>query len=269
EVLEEMEQAQARLAEIQALFAAASEEDFEDTEDSGVMASEEVKSKKDELKTANAEWKVELKTLKALAGNLFIEIQSSGLLPKGEKKGTYCAEGFTQKDPVFENGQRIIALATNAGHDSEYIAQIEEAITEGNLAYERTQSITKSLERHKVLEDEVKALKATIKGIEGKRDELVESARVKINNDEARIVIIERLRQVLMNTYKAYLRADQRACIKAIESLWSKYAVTAKTIESDRDEASVKLQAFMVELGYDEVQDAQVSQSQGCAGVNE
>ena len=124
-------------------------------------------------------------------------------------------------------------------------------MTQGKLAYERAQTITQSLVRHKVLEDEVKALKATIKGVEGKRDELVESARARINNDEARTVIIERLRQVLMNTYQAYLRADQRACIKAIENLWGKYAVTAKTIEDARDEASEKLQEFMVELGYE------------------
>ena len=68
---------------------------------------------------------------------------------------------------------------------------------------------------------------------------------------EARTVIIARLRHVLMNTYRAYLLADQRACIKAVESLWSKYAVTAKTIEADRDAASEHLQAFMVELGYE------------------
>lgn len=251
EVLAEMEQAQARLAELQALFAAASEEDFEDTEDSGVMASDEVTSKKDELKATNVEWKAQLKTLKALAANLFVEIKAAELLPKGEKKGTYCTDGLTQKDPVFDNGQRIIALATQVNHQSEYTAQISVAITQGELAYERAQTITQSLVRHKVLEDEVKALKASIKGVEGKRDELVESARAKINNDEAQTVIIERLRQVLMSTYQAYLSADQRACVKAIENLWNKYAVTTKTIEDARDEASEKLQAFMVELGYE------------------
>ncbi|MDQ7014847.1 MAG: class I SAM-dependent DNA methyltransferase [Gammaproteobacteria bacterium] len=250
-VLAELEKAQARLAELQALFAAASEDDFEDTEESGVMAGEEVKGKKDDLKKADIEWKAQLKTLKALAGNLFIEIKGVGLLPKGKKKGTYCVEGFTQKDPQFENGQRIIDLATEVNHQSEYANQIVDAITQGQLAFGRAETISKSLERHKMLEDEMKAFKVTIKDIEGKRDELVESARAKINNDEARTVIIERLQQVLMNTYQAYLRADQRACIKAIENLWSKYAVTAKTIEAERDDASKKLQAFMVELGYE------------------
>jgi len=251
EVLEELDQAQARLAELQALFAAASEEDFEDTEDTGVLPGAEVKNKKDALKQANAKWKARLKTLKALAGNLFNEIKLAGFMPKGEKKGTYCTEGLTQKEPQFANGQRILDLAAQVQHESEFVAPLAEAITAGKLAYEQAQSITQSLERHKALEDEVKTLKATIKGIEGKRDALVESARAKISNDEARIVIIERLRQTLMETYQAYLKADQRACIKAIENLWGKYAVTAKAIEKERNVASDKLKAFMIELGYE------------------
>ena len=47
------------------------------------------------------------------------------------------------------------------------------------------------------------------------------------------------------------LRADQRACIAAIENLWGKYAVTAKQIEAERDDAARALQAFLLELGYE------------------
>lgn len=43
EVLEEQANAQARLAELQALFAAADDEDFEDSDDTGVMSSDQVK----------------------------------------------------------------------------------------------------------------------------------------------------------------------------------------------------------------------------------
>jgi len=251
DVLKELDQAQARLAELQALFAAASEEDFEDSEGSGVLPGSEVKSKKDALKAANAEWKAQLKELKALAGDIFNEIKAADLLTKGAKKGFYCTEGLTQKETQFANGQRILDLAAQAQHESEFAIPLAQAITAGTLAYGQAQSINQSLERHQALEDEAKALKATIKGIENKRDALVQSAREKISNDEARIVIIERLRQTLMNIYQAHLKADQRACIKAIENLWGKYAVTAKTIEEQRDEASEKLKTFMVELGYD------------------
>ena len=54
-----------------------------------------------------------------------------------------------------------------------------------------------------------------------------------------------------MGLYEAYLRADVRACVLAIENLWRKYAVTAKVIEAERDEASRRLKAFLGELGYE------------------
>ena len=251
EILAEQEQAQTRLAELQALFAAANEEEFEDSDDTGVLPSDEVKSKKDDLKAANAEWKAQLKLLKSLVGNLFTELQGLPLPQDIQKKSYYCTEGFSQKDPQFANGQRIVTLAAQIGYISEYITPLKEAILAGQHSYSQASSITVSLERHKILEDEVKTLRATIKAIADKRDELVQSARIKISTDEARTVIIERLRQTLMEIYETYLRADQRACIRAIENLWAKYAVTAKEIEAERDEASRQLQAFLVELGYE------------------
>jgi type I restriction enzyme M protein len=127
---------------------------------------------------------------------------------------------------------------------------LREAVAQAQQAWNSAQSIEASLEHHKALEDEAKELKATLKGIENKRDELVANAREKISVDEARTVIIERLRTMLLDIYQGYLRAEQRACIKAVENLWNKYAVTARQIEAERDEASRQLQEFLVELGY-------------------
>ncbi|MEQ9237039.1 N-6 DNA methylase [Coleofasciculus sp. E2-BRE-01] len=251
EVLEELEQAQTRLAELQALFAAADAEDFEDTDDTGVLPSEEVKSQKEELKTWTTEWKAQIKQVKALAGNIFTEIKAADLLPPGAKKGFYCTEGFTQKEVLFTNGNRILELAAEVGHISEYAIPLKEAMERGQHAYNQAARITASLERHKALEDEVKTLRANIRSIENNRDELVQSAREKISTDEARTVIIERLRKTLMEIYETYLRADQRVCVRAIENLWEKYAVTAKEIEAARDVAAQELQAFLVELGYE------------------
>lgn len=188
QVLAELEQQHARLAELQALFAAASEEDFEDTEDTGVLPADEVKVLKATMKEA-----------------------------KGMMK-------LSKRD-------------SSLGDWNSYRLEAER--------------IEKQLERHKALEDEAKALKAAIKGTEAKKDELVEQARLKISKDEARQVIVERLGQVLFDSYRQYLRADQRACVAAVENLWWKYAVTAKQIENKRDEATRALQAFLVELGYE------------------
>ncbi|SXD47110.1 type I restriction-modification system, M subunit [Klebsiella quasivariicola] len=188
EVLEEQANAQARLAELQALFAAADDEDFEDTDDTGVMTSEQVKDLKAKLKDA-----------------------------KGMLK-------LCKRDPGL-------------GSVEEY--------------QEKVFQIEAQLKRHKMLEDEAKELKKVIKGIESKRDELVLSAREKISQDEARVVIVARLKQLLLNAYNRYLRAEQKACVAAIENLWVKYAVTAREIEAERDKAFQQLQILLTELGYD------------------
>lgn len=250
-VLAELEQAQSRMAELQALFAAASEEDFEDSDDVGVLPADEVSKKKDDLKQHNADWKAQLKAVKDLAGDMFTELKAAGLLPASVKKGDYCTEGFNAKDPQFANGQRILDLAAQVRFVSEYAGALTAAMQQGQHSYQRAASVAASLARHTALEDELKAVRATIKGIEGRRDELVESARRKISTDEARQVIIARLRALLMEIYQSYLRAEQRACIKAIENLWAKYRVTAHEIEAQRDAAATQLQAFLTELGYE------------------
>ena len=188
QVLAELEAQHSRLAELQALFAAASEEDFEDTEDTGVLPADQVKALKADLKEA-----------------------------KGMVK-------LARRD-------------SSLGDSSQFKQQADRL--EAQLA------------RHKTLEDEAKALKATIKSTETRKNELVEQARLKISKDEARQVIVERLGQVLFSSYRHYLRADQRACVAAIENLWSKYAVTARQIEAERDQAADELQGFLVELGYE------------------
>lgn len=187
-VLAELEQQHSRLAELQALFAAASEEDFEDSDDSGVLPAEEVKTLKANLKDA-----------------------------KGRLK-------LAKRDPAFGDWR---------------------------ACQREAERIEAQLTRHKALEDEAKNLKKLIKSTEKSRDELVEQARQKIDRDEARQVIVARLGALLFDSYRQYLRADQRACIAAIENLWSKYAVTAKQIEAERDQAAAELKAFLVELGYE------------------
>jgi type I restriction enzyme M protein len=187
EVLAELETQANRLAELQALFAAAGEEDFEDTGDTGVLPADQVKALKTELKEA-----------------------------KGLMKLAKRDSSFGDWDSHRTDTERIEA----------------------------------QLARHKTLEDEARTLNATIKSTESRKDQLVEQARLKISRDEARKVIVERLGQVLFASYRQYLRADQRACVAAIENLWGKYAVTAKQIETERDQAAGELQAFLVELGY-------------------
>ncbi|MCB2203860.1 type I restriction-modification system subunit M [bacterium] len=186
-VLEEMEAKRVRIAELDALFAAADDDDYEDEDDTGVLPKEQVK-----------ELKARLKEL------------------KGEMK-------LAKKDPGYG--------------DAAAFARKADAITE-------------QLERHKELQDEEKQLKRDLRAMVNTQDDLVAAAREKITPEEARVLIIERLHRTLQDTYAAYLRTDQRACISALENLHAKYAVTAEDIEAKREEATAKLQGFLEELGY-------------------
>ena len=251
EVLDAIEKDQQRLAELQALFAAAADEDFEDPDETGVLPADQAKTMRVELKEKTAAWKANLKTLKAAVGDLFTEIQAAGKLPASANKAFYCTEGFAAKDAKFESGQRILDLAAKAEHASDFIDAIQAAMDNGTLAHSQAQAIDKQLTAHKALEDEAKTLKSNIRAAEKKQDDLVAAARAKISKDEARLAIVARLKRTLMETYQAYLRSDQRACVAAIENLWDKYAVTAKEIEAERNAASDLLSKYLGALGYE------------------
>jgi type I restriction enzyme M protein len=186
ELLAEMEQKRLRLAELTALLAGADEEDYEDSDDTGVLPSDQVKTLRAELKEANAQVK----------------------LAKKERR-----------DP------------------SEFIARVQRA--EQRLA------------KHKALEDEARQLRNDLRATEKKEEDLVVAAREKIDRDEARRVILDRLHRLLVQIYQGYLRADQRVCLAALENLHAKYAVTTKDIEARRDEEAAKLKTFLAELGYE------------------
>jgi type I restriction enzyme M protein len=185
ELLAEMEQKRLRLAELTALFAAADEEDYDDSDNTGVLPSDDVKALKTELKEANAQAKL-------------------------AKKETRDA--------------------------SEYLA--------------RAQHAEQRLAKHKTLEDEARQLKNDLRATEKKEEELVSAAREKIDRDEARRVILDRLHRLLVQTYEGYLRTDQRICLAALENLHAKYAVTAQEIEARRESVAKKLGEYLEELGY-------------------
>lgn len=124
QVLAELETQHSRLTELQALFAAASEEDFADTEDTGVLPADQVKALKAELK---------------------------------EAKG-------------------LMKLAKRDRNFGDWTSHQQEAMY-----------LDKQLARHKTLEDEARTLKVLIKSTEARKNELVEQARLKISNEEAKM----------------------------------------------------------------------------------
>ena len=131
------------------------------------------------------------------------------------------------------------------------LAKRDAGIGDFTVFQKEVDAIEAKLVRHKALEDDARQLKADLRATEKKQEELVAAAREKIDQQEARKVIIERLHRLLIQTFESYLRADQGACLLALENLLAKYAVTAKAIEARRAAASVKFKGFLAGLGYE------------------
>jgi type I restriction enzyme M protein len=250
ELLKEMDEKRGRIAELDALFTAASEEDFEDEDDTGVLPAEDVKQLKDELKTFTGCYKKAFKEVKSLVADLFTELNAADQIPAGKKKKDYAVKGMAGA-PDFPSAQAILDLVDSTEFQSDFVAEIKIRMSLGQDSYTETQKIDTKLTRHKALEDEGKQLKANIRATEKKRDELVTAARAKIDSEKAKSVILGRLHAVLLATYQRFLRAHQRECLKALESLHAKYAVTATEVEQQRDAATAKLKGFLKELGYE------------------
>jgi type I restriction enzyme M protein len=249
ELVEELASKRARLEELQALFAAADEEDFEYEDDTGVIAGGEVKRLKEEARTLATELKEMTKTAKAAASDLLADLTAKGRLPFGVAKGDMKLGG-TLTEPDFAGAGTIFAIAAKAGAEEVFAAPIRALAQVGPAMSNRMAVIATRLERHKALEDEAKALKGDLRAAEKKQEKLVEAARAKITPEVARTVILERFRRTLIETYRGYLDADRRAVTTAIETLHDKYAMTVREIEKGQSTATAELERYLRGLNY-------------------
>ena len=70
----------------------------------------------------------------------------------------------------------------------------------------RIGEIDNQLARHTALESELKQLKANIREVERKKDDMVSAARAKISEDEAKALVLTRFRTLLVEQFDGYLR---------------------------------------------------------------
>jgi len=218
EVLENLKQDQARILELEALFDSVNNTEEEEQEESdesiGVLPKAQVKSYKDQKKELNAELREAKKKQKSTT-------QDEKRAIKAELDSTEYTTAIKQYNKEIDELQKDIA------------------------------DVDTKLEAHTELDKELKALKAGIREAENKKDELVQQAREKISQDEAKELILLRFKQELDQEYRAYIRAYLQGLTKAIENLWGKYAVTMKEILSERKQVTNKLDGFLKELGYE------------------
>lgn len=220
EVLEKLEEDRSRILELEALFSSGegeeeegSDYEFEESE-SGVLPKAVVKSLKDEQKALNGELREQKRVLKGIKADI--------------------------KRAAKVSPQNVAGFKGKAGEVEKKIAAITKSIEE----------IDAKLENHTALEKELKELKKGVKEAEARKDELVDAARAKISEEQAKALILERLQNELRAEYQGYLKRYLQGFISRVERLSEKYSVTLTEILKARDKAAKALDGFLGELGY-------------------
>ena len=96
------------------------------------------------------------------------------------------------------------------------------------------------------LEEDTARYSKTLAGLEGELDAIGGV----ITAEEARELILQKLHDLINNELLRYLNAEKRALLATFEKMWDKYAVSARTIESEREATMRELNDYLTKLGY-------------------
>ena len=151
---------------------------------------------------------------------------------KKELNGQITALRKNELKPLQDTLKKMKKLNKEELDSLGYVREgIEARVTaierEIDLLDEEVVEIDKRLERHTALENEMKTLRSEIKAIEKSKDELVQHARVRITEEEARELIIHRFYLILVEELNQYIKEHLLIAIDIIENLWDKYKITA------------------------------------------
>ena len=107
------------------------------------------------------------------------------------------------------------------------------------------------IDKHLEMEKELKESRKKIKEIKDLKEQLVEQARSKISEAEAKELILQRWEATLYAKVNEHLVQYSRELRIAIEKLWDKYDQPLHMILQERDNAAIELGKFLKELGYE------------------
>jgi type I restriction enzyme M protein len=216
EVIKELNDCEARRDELEALFAEVNdlEEDAWTEEEYEIFPKDELAAVKTSIKKLGAELKEISKDIKIK------EKQIKALKKSGESYAHIELE--------------ISRLSPREAELSQLIAEQEKLIA-----------------KHLEMEKELKDKRKKIKEIKDLKEQLVEQARSKISEAEAKVLILSRWEKTLNAKVNDYLVQYSRQFRAALESLWEKYDQPLHSILKERDTAALELSDYLKELGYE------------------
>jgi type I restriction enzyme M protein len=106
-------------------------------------------------------------------------------------------------------------------------------------------------EEIKALKKKSSAAKKSLKLLQGDFIERLQTAQEQLDGEMAQKLVLGILRGDLERELDRRVAAHRQAVVSVVDSWWTKYRVTLRDVEGERDDAKGRLDGFLTELGYD------------------
>lgn len=147
--------------------------------------------------------------------------------------------------------QFLAEIAEVEGQVAELDGTLKAATTSGDEEEEgEAPEQTLSDAELKALKTKLGAAKKQLKALQTTFAQRLEVAQRELNDDSARELVLGLLRADLERELDRRVSAHRQLLVNAVENWWTKYHVTLRDIEAERDAAKTKLDGFLKELGY-------------------
>jgi type I restriction enzyme M protein len=92
--------------------------------------------------------------------------------------------------------------------------------------------------------------KLTLQARMDKTDAVLTSIGGQLTESQAKTLILKKLYDLVNQELNRYVNTEKRKLVQVVEKLWDKYAVSSRTLESDRTATLETLNGFLSTLGY-------------------
>jgi type I restriction enzyme M protein len=197
-----------------------------------------IKDSKAELKvlTDELDLKLQLKRI----GDADYKAESQQLLQQVNDRiiDLFKANGITTTPDLFKaNGLTHDSPGQRPGSPATTVSSPEGATH--NLGKAEKKQLTALQKDHAALEARL-----------AKTDALFSQIGGKLTDEEAKTLILKKLHDLATHELNRYLNAAKRQLIQSVETLWDKYAVSSRALETERTETLQALDGFLTGLGY-------------------
>lgn len=147
-------------------------------------------------------------------------------------------EDFSEAEGRVAELDGTIKAATTSGDEEEEgegEADEEETLSEAEI---------------KALKKELSAAKTKLKAMQRGFADRLEQAQEELDSNQAEALVLAILKADLRQELERRVAAHRQGVVAKVEGWWSKYRVTLRDIEEERDAAKGRLDGFLRELGY-------------------